>query len=300
MKKLCIVLLITCLSFSIASCAGEGKEALPTATAGDNASEPPANTDAPDTTEPADSQQSDLFSNIPQPKADVFPSGDVMFEEPKPGDKIVVMKTNYGDIKIKFFPQYAPKTVENFLTHAEQGYYDGLTFHRVINGFMIQGGDPTATGSGGESIWGEPFEDEFAFELANVRGALCMANSGPNTNGSQFFIVQNKELDEQSKEQRDFYVQNPDYVLGPLEDGTEVTVKMMFPERISKYYIENGGTPFLDFTSKYYFGGQSAHSVFGMVYEGMDVVDKIAAVETSSDKPVEDVLMEKVTVETVK
>ena len=80
--------------------------------------------------------------------------------------------------------------MENFLTHAENGYYDGMIFHRVIQDFMIQGGDPTGTGMGGESIYGAEFEDEFSMNLFNLRGALSMANAGPNTNGSQFFIVQ--------------------------------------------------------------------------------------------------------------
>src|SRR5690625_1176466 len=100
-------------------------------------------------------------------------------------EALVVMNTNQGAIKIKLFPELAPKTVENFLTHAENGYYNGIIFHRVIEDFMIQGGDPTGTGMGGESIWGEQFEDEFTPLLFNIRGALSMANSGPNTNGSR-------------------------------------------------------------------------------------------------------------------
>lgn len=104
--------------------------------------------------------------------------------------KIAVIKTDKGDIKVRLFPEEAPKAVENFVTHAENGYYDGLIFHRVIKDFMIQGGDPKGTGTGGESIWGKPFADEFSSELHNFRGALSMANAGPNTNGSQFFIVQ--------------------------------------------------------------------------------------------------------------
>ena len=100
------------------------------------------------------------------------------------------METNYGTIKIRLFPKVAPKAVENFKTHVENGYYDGLTFHRVIEGFMIQGGDPIGNGTGGESIWGKPFEDEFDINYHNFRGTLSMANAGPNTNGSQFFIVQ--------------------------------------------------------------------------------------------------------------
>ena len=82
------------------------------------------------------------------------------------------MKTTMGSIKIKLFPEHAPKTVENFLGHAKTGYYDGIIFHRVIADFMIQGGDPTGTGMGGESIWGGSFEDEFTHELFNLRGAL--------------------------------------------------------------------------------------------------------------------------------
>ena len=113
----------------------------------------------------------------------------IQFEKPAAGEKIAVMKTSMGEIVLKFFPGQAPKAVENFLTHAENGYYDGLKFHRVIPGFMIQGGDPQGTGTGGESIWGEPFGDEFSMDLWNFRGALSMANAGPDTNGSQFFIV---------------------------------------------------------------------------------------------------------------
>ena len=92
----------------------------------------------------------------------------------------IVMHTNKGDMTLKLFPEHAPKTVENFVTHAKNGYYDGISFHRVINDFMIQGGDPTATGMGGESIYGGPFEDEFSMSLFNLYGALSMANAGPN------------------------------------------------------------------------------------------------------------------------
>jgi len=105
-------------------------------------------------------------------------------------DKIVVLETNQGIIEIKLEPQVAPKACENFSRLAQEGYYDGLIFHRVIKNFMIQGGDPTGTGSGGESIWGEPFEDEVNTGVKFDRpGILAMANAGPNTNGSQFFIT---------------------------------------------------------------------------------------------------------------
>ena len=109
-------------------------------------------------------------------------------------EALVVMNTTLGPIKIKLFPEIAPKTVENFLTHAENGYYDGIIFHRVMDGFMIQGGDPTGTGAGGESIYGGSFEDEFSEDVFHLRGALSMANAGPSTNGSQFFIVQSHQF----------------------------------------------------------------------------------------------------------
>ncbi len=102
----------------------------------------------------------------------------------------VVLETNQGNIEIKLFPNEAPKTVENFVGLAKKGYYDGLIFHRVIKSFMIQGGDPTGTGRGGESLWGGKFEDEFSPVLQfDRKGILAMANAGPGTNGSQFFIT---------------------------------------------------------------------------------------------------------------
>ena len=182
------------------------------------------------------------------------------------GEILVEMKTSMGALKIKLFPKHAPKTVENFLGHAKSGYYDGIIFHRVIEDFMIQGGDPTGTGMGGESIWGSSFEDEFHPELFNLRGALSMANAGPNTNGSQFFIVQMKHL--------------PSNMLSQLEGAG-------FPAEIIEAYAKNGGTPWLDYK----------HTVFGHVVEGMDVIDAIAAVEKNrQDKPLEDVKIESITV----
>jgi len=100
------------------------------------------------------------------------------------------MTTNQGIIEIELRADLAPKAVENFITHSKNGYYNGLIFHRVIKNFMIQGGDPTGTGRGGESIWNKPFEDEFAPNAVfDKAGILAMANAGPNTNGSQFFIT---------------------------------------------------------------------------------------------------------------
>ncbi len=103
---------------------------------------------------------------------------------------VAKISTNMGDIEIELFAHKAPKTVENFVGLAEQNYYNGVIFHRVIDNFMIQGGDPTATGSGGESYFGKAFADEFHKDLKHFGpGVLSMANAGPNTNGSQFFIT---------------------------------------------------------------------------------------------------------------
>ena len=192
--------------------------------------------------------------------------------KPVTGETVATMKTSMGDIKIRLFPEAAPKTVENFTTHAKNGYYDGLIFHRVINDFMIQGGDPTGTGCGGESIWGSTFEDEFCTDLHNLRGALSMANAGPGTNGSQFFIVQADEVSRDLVEQME-----------QLSDRG-------FPTETVENYKAVGGTPWLDYK----------HTVFGQVFEGMDVVDAIANVKTArGDKPVEDVVINTIIIETL-
>ncbi|AQS53357.1 Putative peptidyl-prolyl cis-trans isomerase [Jeotgalibaca dankookensis] len=176
-------------------------------------------------------------------------------------EKNIIMHTTAGDIHISLFPDVAPKTVENFLGLAKKGYYDGIIFHRVIEDFMIQGGDPTGTGMGGESLWGDSFEDEFSMDAFNIKGALSMANAGPNTNGSQFFIVTKKSIEPTKPEQ--------------LEKGG-------WPSEIVEAYAEKGGTPWLD----------QRHTVFGQVRSGMDVVHKIENVEKgANDKPVEDVVI---------
>ncbi|MGY3777164.1 peptidylprolyl isomerase [Isobaculum melis] len=180
------------------------------------------------------------------------------------GHPVATLKTNMGDIKIKLFPEQAPKSVENFIGLAEKGYYNGIIFHRVIPDFMIQGGDPTGTGMGGESIWGSEFEDEFSREAFNLNGALSMANAGPNTNGSQFFIVSNETV--------------PENMLSQLEGAG-------YPQEMIEAYREKGGTPWLDFR----------HSVFGQVVEGMNVVKEIESVKRGpNDKPVYDVVIEEV------
>ncbi len=224
----------------------------------------------------------------------------------------VVMKTNQGDIHLILFEDVAPLAVENFVTLSKEGYYDGLTFHRVIKDFMIQGGDPTASGSGGESIWDKAFNDEFDLSARNFYGSLSMANAGANTNGSQFFIVQGSEpISEEQIE--DYYaslyaemlVQEAVIRIGEkAPDLSEEEYNLYFeaeekklaedmekavPEEFKKIvkpivdeYINIGGTPWLD----------GVHTVFGYVVEGMDIVESIASVEVDGNqKPTSDVII---------
>jgi cyclophilin family peptidyl-prolyl cis-trans isomerase len=131
-------------------------------------------------------------------------------------NRTAVIKTNHGTIRFELLEADAPKTTENFITLAERGYYNGIIFHRCINGFMIQGGDPTGTGRGGESAWGGRFSDEIdasseVYKRGYKAGTVAMANAGPNTNGSQFFIM---HVD---------YVLPPSYtIFGRVTEGQEV------------------------------------------------------------------------------
>lgn len=178
-----------------------------------------------------------------------------------------IVHTTKGAVTIDLYPDLAPKTVENFVGLAKENYYDGIIFHRVISDFMIQGGDPTGTGMGGQSIWDDQFEDEFSPLLFNLRGALSMANSGPNTNGSQFFIVTASQV--------------PGQMMDQMESAG-------YPDEVIAAYRENGGTPWLD----------NKHTVFGHVVDGMDVVNEIDKTATNpADKPLEDVVIESIEIE---
>lgn len=209
----------------------------------------------------------DSSSNSAKSELETFDFSKVAEDQikyPEIGDQIAIMHIkDYGSVYIRFFPEVAPKAVENFITHSKEGYYNGLTFHRVMNDFMIQGGDPSGNGTGGESIWGTPFEDEFSYSLVPYRGALCMANSGSNTNGSQFFI-----------EQANF------------DENTYNTLKQYgYPTNLLEAYKKYDG-------SMHLFG---VHTVFGQVFQGMDVVDEIAKTETNSkNKPINDVVIESI------
>lgn len=229
--------------------------------------------------------------------------------DPAVGEEIAVMHTNMGDIYIRFFPDGAPKAVENFKKLAKNGYYNNLTFHRVIKDFMIQGGDPQGTGSGGESVWGKDFEDEFDKKLLNLRGSLAMANSGPNTNGSQFFINQGGKdkfggrdsyayteeelqasIDNLTGQYNDLVKKQGNAVVqsyyGSLNDVLNqylpTYVYDAVPTEVWDLYEKHGGSFHLDGAWR----RTGGHTVFGQVFKGMDIVDAIAAVETdSNDKP---------------
>ena len=202
------------------------------------------------------------------------------YTAPEQGEEIVVIHVkDRGDIKIKLFPELLPEACENFLTHAKNGYYDELIFHRVIEGFMIQGGDPKGDGTGGESCWGGKFNGSVTEQLIHVPGALAYANSaGPATDGSQFYIVTGDSTDAEAlKYYEEEYDKNP-----------QIAYDINFTKEAEELYIQHGGAPHLD-------GG---YTVFGQVIEGLDIVFEISQVATTANnKPKEAVYMEIVTVE---
>ena len=203
--------------------------------------------------------------------------------ELQPGDTVAELEiAGYGKVTILLFPEQAPLAVENFVGLAEQGYYDGLTFHRVIEDFMLQGGDPTGTGRGGESFFGKSFEDEFSADLFPLYGSLCMANSGKNTNGSQFFLVTCKDVVSYAQLEQVAQSYASNY-------GINIDYSMM-SKQCRNNYASVGGAYWL----------YCQHTVFGQIVEGLDIIDKADSAETdSNDKPVADIIVEKVTIRTV-
>lgn len=185
---------------------------------------------------------------------DYMSNAEKQMAKPEKGETIAVIHVaDFGDITVKFFDDVAPKAVENFTTHAKKGYYDGVTFHRVIDEFMIQGGDPEGTGAGGESIWGEGFEEELDDSIVPYRGSLCMASSGVGTSslGSQFFITQ----------------------ANPSEEMAQSLSLYGYDEGLIEAYKKYGG----------YMSLNGQYTVFGQVIDGMDVVDKIAKTPVESN-----------------
>lgn len=224
-------------------------------------------------------------------------------EAPEEGEEIAVVTMQSGQVfKIRFFPNEAPKAVYNFKKHAMDGYFDGMAMHRVIANFMIQGGSPDGTGTDGESVWGKDFEDEFDKSLVNIDGALSMANAGPATNGSQFFInctgtpassemwsyyeSQYEQFMELYKENKEAFDANPN---AKTLDTSKIT------DEYKKLYEQYGGNMHLDGA---YSTNSTGHTVFGQVFEGMDGVYELSKVKTDeNDKPIEDMVIESVKIE---
>lgn len=188
--------------------------------------------------------------------------------EPNEGDTIAIFHVkDFGDIKVKLFEEECPMACENFITHANDGYYNGVIFHRVMENFMIQGGDPEGTGFGGESIWGNGFEEELNETILPYRGSLCMASAGTGSSslGSQFFITQ-----------------------APYNEMMTNYMKQYGISNLEEAYKEYGGD-LADLV------GYGQYTTFGQVIEGLEVVDKIAKVDTNSkDKPLENVVIESI------
>ncbi|MEG1863305.1 MAG: peptidylprolyl isomerase [Oscillospiraceae bacterium] len=198
-------------------------------------------------------------------------SDEIQFSPPVSGDTVANIKTDKGVIKVKLFPKVAPKAVENFVKHSKDGYYNGLTFHRVLKDFIIQSGSPDGTPGAGESIWGVEFEDEFSDILHNYTGALAMANHGADTNSSQFYFVTAP--------------------VGGL--GEDILTKLKEADRrdaVIDGYKQAGGAPTLDY----------AYTVFGQIYEGLDVAFDISKVSTNEEgKPKKDVKIQTIEISVI-
>ena len=193
--------------------------------------------------------------------------------KPKTGDTVAeIVVRDYGSVYVRLFDKEAPKAVENFVTHAKNGYYNGLAFYRIIENSIIEGGDPTNSGDGGESILGEDFKDEFNPNLQPYHGALCMSNAGPDTNESRFFIVQaSKTYNEK------------------ILDQIGQSYNTEFNDKARKLYGKIGGAPWF----------YKLNTVFGQVYSGYDVLNKIAKVKKTDEEkgiPAEDVIIEKINI----
>lgn len=209
-------------------------------------------------------------SSIKRPQVE---SEELQFQTPAEGDPIAIFNTSAGEVRAVLYPDVAPMAVENFTRLAQEGYYDGTSFHRIVFGFVVQGGDASGTGTTGSTIWNNnPYPKEISDQLHHYSGALCAAFSpDEDVSGlSQFYFVQSlpEKLDDSLRTQME-------------EAGVRTEV--------IEAYDAAGGLPYLDYTD----------TVFGQVYEGMDVVDTLAQSEVDENgKPVEDVLLNSVTIST--
>ncbi len=240
-------------------------------------------------------------------------------DQPVAGEQAAVLHTNMGDIYIRLLPDAAPKAVENFVGLIEKGYYNGLIFHRVEKDFCVQGGDPEGNGTGGESLWGADFPDEFCSEALNLSYSVAMANSGVNTNGSQFFInvgsgkkfgkradydydtvmaqyqtVYDNYAKQYGSEFTDQYSNVDEFIKGAM--GALAPDSRLVPDAVWDLYEQYGGNIHLDGAWR----STGGHTVFGQVYKGKEVVDKINAVAVDENsKPTKDVVIKTAEVITV-
>lgn len=276
MKKMTAILLALLLALSLGACNGGSYEAAVTvaASGSDGASQELAGVEE--------------LSGDPD-----FGSVGYQLDLPEAGEEIAVITMETGEvIKLRFFPQAAPKAVYSFKRHALEGYYDGLTFHRIIENFMIQGGDPQGNGTGGESVWGEAFEDEFSPNLFNIDGAVSMANSGADTNGSQFFINCTGTAPDWEMYEENYaaYQENADY----YDSLGANTINMdKITDEVIDLYNENGGNPYLDGA---YSTAGTGHTVFAQVFEGMENVVALSQVpaDASTGEPESPVVIQSV------
>ncbi len=308
LKTVLLSSLILCCGLSLACC-NQGT----TSTSGDKE---PSTTSAAISSKP--SSYPEVNANV---KKDTENKIGYQLEMPKEGDTIAILHTSMGDITWRFFPENAPKTVQNFIDLAKAGKYDNTIFHRVINDFMIQGGDyENHNGTGGTSSYGKAFEDEFCDTLYNIRGSVAMANSGVNTNGSQFFINQAgadsfsrdniADYDTMYATYVSYYQQYVDQSgeaftsqFPTVEDfinyaGGIYPLSYAITEDVYKLYEANGGNIHLDGALR----ATGGHTVFAQVIDGMDVVDAIAAVDVDAEnnKPLQDVKVMTVEITTYK
>lgn len=314
-KTLCLISAITLISAFFAGCSEEKSESASSKTEATTTAV--ATNDEAKVGKPAVTALEDM--GIVPSTVGVNPSINYddnkvgfQLDAPNQGDTIAIMHTSKGDITLRLFAEQAPKTVTNFINLAKEGKYDNTIFHRVINDFMIQGGDyENANGTGGTSSYGESFEDEFCDKLFNIRGAVSMANSGPDTNGSQFFINQTTPEAFKSnggfsafesqwsniKAQLENYKDSELFSAFVQQYGTYCYNTEVVSNEIKNLYNENGGNPYLDGA---YNAVDRGHTVFAQVINGMDVVDEIAgvSVDSSSNKPVEDVTITSVEITT--
>lgn len=286
-KILASVFCIALASSAMTSC---GKDLMDSKSSSSGKESEAATSPAGDTQDPAGTNKTDSgstehktidlsrFADRSVPDID-FENAEIKnFTAPEVGDDIIIMKfQGYdGEVKIRLFPEYAELGVENFVGLTNKGYYDGLTFHRIMADFMIQGGDPLGNGTGGESLWGDKFDGGVSDKLTHAAGAIAYANSGStSTDGSQFYIVTGETYDD-------------DYLALLESNGYS------FSDDVKKILSTAGGAPWLD-------GG---YTVFGQVYEGLDIIFAVQDVEVYQGNafnpevstPVEPVVLEYVKV----